>query len=208
MKYIFFLLAIATIVTGIPLEETRNLTLEETQNLSLSRRSVFCPDPHYPVLINAFCRTRNIIAYNCESDVFPGTYSINDVQCHPSRTCVDFIRPDNSEPYAVCMSNANKEEWNSDGTGGTLCTDAGAFKVDKKVLSFGMTTYDRNSNPVQVKSMDAYVGNSDIVLRPSYNQNHYSKIYTNYEAGQPIKFCFAVGSSAFVTAVAGILIWS
>ena len=61
MKYIFFLLAIATIVAGIPLEETRNLTLEETQDLSLSRRQQpgvsRCTDPNYPLLRTLFVET-------------------------------------------------------------------------------------------------------------------------------------------------------
>jgi len=103
------------------------------------------------------------------------------------------------------MSNTEKKEWNSDGTGGVLCTNTGPFKVDQKVLSFGMTTYDRNSNPIQIAYMDAYVG--DNILRPSADQSHYSRTYHNYEANQVIKFCFAVGNSAFVTAVAGILSW-
>jgi hypothetical protein len=69
MKYIFFLLAITTIVAGR-----------------------ICTDPNYPVRTTTFCRNQNTFACVCES-LNSLDYKIVDVPCEPDETCVDFARP-------------------------------------------------------------------------------------------------------------------
>lgn len=189
MKYIFFLLAIATIIAGIPLEERQT--------------SSICTNPHFPVWKSSYCRTMTVMANVCESQDFPGTYQLVDKPCQPDSTCVDFVRPEKSDPIAVCITNENKQSWNNDRERGVICGKKGSFKLNENVLTFGMTTYDTNANPIQVNYLDVSVNNN--ALKPTINQNHYSTIYKNYVANQVIEFCFGAGSNQFVTAVAGVL---
>ncbi|RGB28283.1 hypothetical protein C1646_673330 [Rhizophagus diaphanus] len=209
MKYIFFLLAIATIVAGIPLEETRNLPLEETQDMSLSRRQdplgvPRCTDHNYPLLRSSFCRNMTFIASVCESQDFPGTFTTSDIPCQPDASCVDFVRPDDSIPRALCVSNERRSKWDNDRTRGILCDSTRYMKLNADILTIGMTTYDINSHPIQVNVLDGYV--NDVDLGIAFQQHNYSKVYKNYVANQGIKLCFAAGSEQLVTAIAAILV--
>ena len=108
MKYIFFLLAIATIVAEIPLEETQNLPLKETQNLSLCRYQAenICMNCHFPLRKSSYCKKMTVISFVCKSQDFPGTYEIVDKQCPPDSSCVDFISHKDLTPLASCIPNA------------------------------------------------------------------------------------------------------
>lgn len=206
MKYIFFLLAIATIVVGIPLEETRNLALEETQNLSLSRRQAdaSCSDPFFPVWRSSSCRKKDVIAQKCYTRD-GADYAIFDKPCEPGSSCIDFIVPEDQAPLAICINNTHIQEWNNDNDhkNEIICGKKDRLGVNADVLTFGMTTYDTNANPIQVEYLDVFVNNAD--LFPDHDVNHYSRIYENYTANQDFQFCFKTGSDyALVTAVAGV----
>lgn len=180
MKYIFFLLAIATIVAGR-----------------------ICTDPNYPVKKTTFCRNQNTFAVVCESRNSLD-YKIVDVPCEPDETCVDFARPEDSNPIALCISNQRRSTWDSDGTRGLLCfKSTGPFQLTPGVISIGMTIYDTNSNPTQVTVLDGYVNN--VNLGAAYQQHSYSKVHENYVENQEIKLCLAAESEQVVTAVSAVL---
>ncbi|CAG8638394.1 2318_t:CDS:1, partial [Paraglomus occultum] len=181
------------------------IPLNETQNLSLSRRQAeTCTDPHYPVWRSAHCKTETTILHICEATDFPGSYTSIEQPCPQESVCVDFIRPD-STPIAACLSKSSREQWNNDpDRRGILCSNERSFRVGANVLTFGMTTYDANANPIQVEYLDVSVNGH--ALMPSWNDNHYTKIYNNYVANQLIKFCFMAGSDALVTAFAWALV--
>ena len=66
-----------------------------------------------------------------------------------------------------------------------------------------MTTYDTNSNPIQVNVLEGSVNNVNLgVTRQEHN---YSRVYKNYEANQSIQMCFAAGTDQTVIAVAAFL---
>ncbi|CAG8610944.1 9324_t:CDS:1 [Paraglomus occultum] len=206
MKYIFFLLAIATIVAGVPLEKMRNSTLKQTQTLSLSRRAhPLCPDPRYPVFASSFCRNERTLANVCEAQDFPNLYDITDRPCEPDSTCVDFVRIDKSTPLAGCIHNNNIRRWNNGGDRGLICSKDGdfGFRLDANTLIIGVTTYDANSNPTAVDTISGSVGGR--ALGRTLHESHFSAVYKNYRAGQTIKMCFDAGSR-FVTAVAAAFV--
>ncbi|CAG8645112.1 12270_t:CDS:2, partial [Acaulospora colombiana] len=163
MKYIFFLLAITTIVAGMPLEETRNFPLEETQNLSLSRRdlNMFCPDPHFPKWISSNCRSMDVVANTCEA---PDSSSnkIFYKLCPLDYYCIDFIRPHDPTPFAACVSKSKIDAWNNHHARGKFCAPSGGFKTSKRILTFGMTTYDAKKQTTKVNMMDVTVNNKDL----------------------------------------------
>ncbi|GBB88212.1 hypothetical protein RclHR1_14760004 [Rhizophagus clarus] len=205
MKYIFFLLAIATIVAGIPLEETRNLPLEETRSLSsIKDINARCTDHNYPVYRSSFCRNKNTVRNVCESQDLPGTYTTSDTPCAPNFSCVDFVLPNNPNPFALCISDDTRNTWDNDRNRGVVCSSTRNFRLNANTITIGMTTYDTNLNPIQVNMLDGYVNNDFLGI--AFQQHNFSKTYNNYDESKGIKMCFGAGSDQEVTAVYGILI--
>ena len=57
----------------------------------------------------------------CEAQNFPGAYQSIDRTCDPGTTCVDFIRPEDSTPLALCIQDSYRVDWNNDHDKGIVC---------------------------------------------------------------------------------------
>src|SRR5436190_17422845 len=118
------------------------------------------------------------IAATCESRDFPGTFTTSDNPCQPDASCVDFVVPENPNPVAFCVTNERRRTWSNDHSRGILCDSTTALKLKADVLTIGMTTYDTNSNPIQVSVLEGSVNN--VNLGVAFQQHNYSRVYKNY----------------------------
>jgi len=186
-KYIFFLLAIATIVAEDPYDcKAKN--------------------EDYPTYSGAFCKNMTFIGFLCESETSPDNFTVySDNACLFNLTCIDNGSPD-EKPAATCMPNSEIKKWSNNGGRDIFCGNVGTLLRDNhNLISIGMTIYDNNSYPIKVTYLDGKVNDVDLGME-NYT-DHYSRMYQNYKTSDSINLCFAEETGQSVTAVAGVLVY-
>ncbi|RIA87809.1 hypothetical protein C1645_853657 [Glomus cerebriforme] len=188
---IFFLVAITTMVVGVPLEEsTKNGTL-------ISKRATqpVCNDHNYSELVNSWCSTKSSMTVICANKDLPGTFTSETVQCNGAEVCVDYFLSENLA-QAQCADSYMKWD-NKDSK--IPCSSAASYGGGTKIdISVGATTYDVDGNPIQVSQFAIYLDNQEIAT--TSNLRNVSAIVRGYnnEDGD-FESCFAVSGTTRVT---------
>src|SRR5688572_6471901 len=132
---IFFLVAITTMVVGVPLEEsTKNGTL-------ISKRTTgpVCKDHNYSELVNAWCATKSSMTVICANKDLPGTFTSDTIQCNGAEVCVDYFLTENNA-QAQCASSYM--QWDNQNNK-VACSSAVSFGEGNTInVAVGATTYD------------------------------------------------------------------
>ncbi|KAF0556268.1 hypothetical protein F8M41_015646 [Gigaspora margarita] len=198
--YTFILVAIISVVIGIPLERSPDLAINS--GISLIKRDSYpnCTNQSSPFYQSSYCATSTIVTITCASAGNSNLSFILRQDCLPNENCIDYVDQQNVS-RGMCADFKNIRKWNNKDSGSRTCSENEAYDTgDGKDLILGLTTYATTNNPIRVQMLEAFMsGNS---LGRLFNQYNYTKIIKNYDGNSTIKYCFTAGTTKKITALA------
>ena len=183
-QYISFLVAIATIALGAPLDSMTTTPILKRET------SPVCP-PDHPVYKYSHCERDVIMLVTCGETNNPDS-TIEIQQGCESGICIEHLAGNDNTPNAVCMDVENTRTWNNfDDPSKDACSVKDSYETDNNIV-IAMVTYSINGDLMKVSWLDAYINGNSLPM--AYNVYSYSQMITNYNK-EKIKYCFYGGSS-------------
>lgn len=195
--YTFFLVAIANIAVGAPLDNVIATPILERTTLPR------CP-PHHPVYIASICNTSTQMRMLCEHAKNPDLTLLTNQDCEPEETCIVryfTVAPGIKDPHATCVDNTYIRKWDNSGSPLAIaCSVEDSYEYNNGVdIEVAMMIYASDGKPKQVHQLEAYLDGIEIYT--VNDKNNYTQVIQGYN-GQKVKYCVDAGTQDKVTAYA------
>ncbi|PKY55759.1 hypothetical protein RhiirA4_448491 [Rhizophagus irregularis] len=197
LLYTFFLVAIATIIMGVPLE---NALMTKRAEIQLTVPG--CPTGY--VYKASLCDEINRLMVFCENSQNPDDVQVVYNDCGPDETCIEHyhaVESDLDVPHATCIDNEHRvRKWDNFGEPAKeTCSPERGYDIESTDMEIAVTIYANDGKPIQVNIIVAY--KNGVEISTVYDQHNYTSVIRNY-SDEKIKYCFTTGSDNKVTAYA------